>query len=164
MTTKNVGLLWLLKEKYGFQEAVGSGIGPEDYDSYLKSILICANGDGTLAPEEREWVIGQASAYSASDSLVEELKFYKADEDIEKVVSRAPLATTSFKRNLVYDTIMACSADGEYSDQERVTVTKMAAKLGISQDIVQQIEKICIEEIKLREKRVKLMYPEDSPI
>jgi hypothetical protein len=59
---------------------------------------------------------------------------------------------------------MACSADGEYSDQERVTVTKMVAKLGISQDIVQQIEKICIEEIKLREKRVKLMYPEDSPM
>jgi len=64
MTTKNVGLLWLLKEKYAFQEAVG----PEDYDSYLKSILICANGDGTLAPEEREWVVGHASAYSASDS------------------------------------------------------------------------------------------------
>jgi hypothetical protein len=159
MTTKNVGLLWLLKEKYAFQEAVG----PEDYDSYLKSILICANGDGTLAPEEREWVVGQASAYSASDSLIEELKFYKADEDIEKVVSRAPLANV-FKRYLVYDTIMACSADGEYSDQERVTVTKMAAKLGISQDIVQQIEKICIEEIKLREKRAKLMYPEDSPM
>jgi DNA-binding XRE family transcriptional regulator len=40
----------------------------------------------------------------------------------------------------------------------------MAAKLGISQDTVEQIEKICIEEIKLREKRVKLMYPEGAPI
>jgi hypothetical protein len=164
MTTKNVGLLWLIKEKYGFQEAEIPAISPEDYDSYLKSILICANGDGTLAPEEREWVIGHASAYSASDSLVEELKFYKADEDIEKVMSRVPLATNGFKRHLVYDTIMACSADGEYSDQERVTVTKMVAKLGISQDIVQQIEKLCIEEIKLREKRLKLMYPEGSPM
>jgi len=159
MTTKNVGLLWLLKDRYGLQEAAG----PEDSDSYLKSILICANGDGTLAPEEREWVVGLASAHSVSDSLVEEIKFYKADEDIEKVISRAPQANV-FKRYLVYDTIMACSSDGEYSDQERVTVTKMAAKLGISQDIVEQIEKICIEEIKLREKRLKLMYPEGSPM
>ena len=159
MTTKNVGLLWLLKEKYTFRASAGS----EDYESYLKSILICANGDGTLAPEEREWVVGFASAYSASDSLVEELKSYKADEDIEKVISRAPIAN-ALRRYLVYDTIMACSADGEYNDQERVTVTKMGAKLGISQDIVEQIEKICIEEIKLRGKRVKLMYPEGAPI
>ena len=159
MTTKNVGLLWLLKDKYTFREAAGS----EDYDSYLKSILICANGDGTLAPEERDWVVGFASAYSASDSLVEELKSYKADEDIEKVIGDDPEASGS-RRYLVYDAIMACSADGEYSDQERVTVTKMAAKLGISQDIVEQIEKICIEEIKLREKRLKLMYPEGSPM
>lgn len=59
---------------------------------------------------------------------------------------------------------MACSADGEYSDPERATVTKMAAKLGISQDTVEQIERICIEEIELREKRVKLVYPEELPL
>ena len=159
MTTRDEGLLWLFKEKYTF----GKFPSPEAYESYTKSILVCANGDGTLAPEERDWVVGLASAFGASDSLVEELKSYKADEDIEKVMSRAPIAN-ALRRYLVYDTIMACSADGEYSDQERVTVTKMAAKLGISQDIVEQIEKICIEEFKLREKRLKLMYPEGSPM
>jgi uncharacterized membrane protein YebE (DUF533 family) len=159
MATNDEGLLWLLKEKYSFRKSAS----PENYDSYLKSILICANGDGRLAPEERDWVVGFASAFSASDSLVEELKSYKADEDIEKVISNAPVAN-ALRRYLVYDTIMACSADAEYSDQERATISKMAAKLGISQDIVEQIEKICIEEIKLREKRVKLMYPEGAPM
>jgi len=160
MTTKDEGLLWLVKERYNFRKTPS----PEGYDSYIKSMLICVNGDGTLAPEEREWVVGFASAFGASDSLVEELKSYKADdEDIEKVISNAPEANAS-RRYLVYDAIMACSVDGEYSDQERATITKMAAKLGISQDTVEQIEKICIEEIKLREKRVKLMYPEGAPI
>jgi hypothetical protein len=163
MTTKNLGLLWLLNEKYGLQEALIPTISPEDYEGYMKSILICANGDGTLAPKEREWVVGLASAYNAPDSLVEELKFYKADEDINEVMSSAP-QPNFFKRYLVYDTIMACSCDGGYTDQERGTVTKMAAKLGISQDIVEQIEKMCIEEIKLRENKFKLMYLEDSPM
>lgn len=159
MTTRNEGLLWLFKEKYTF----GKIPSLEAYNGYLKSILVCANGDSKLAPEERDWVVGFASAFGAPDSLVEELKSYKADEDIEKVIGDAPEATGS-RRYLVYDAIKACSADGEYNDQERATITKMAAKLGISQDVVEQIEEICIEEIKLREKRVKLMYPEGAPI
>ncbi|WP_445245962.1 hypothetical protein, partial [Microcoleus sp. OTE_8_concoct_300] len=77
--------------------------------------------------------------------------------------SNTPAANAS-RRFLVHDAIMACSADGEYSDPERATITKMAAKLGISQDTVEQIEKICLEEIELREKRVKLMYPEGAPL
>ncbi|MBD2517620.1 TerB family tellurite resistance protein [Nostoc sp. FACHB-973] len=159
MTTENEGLLWLFREKYSFSKLPSF----EAYDGYSKSILICANGDGTLTPEERNWVVGLLSAFGASDSLLEELKSYKADEDIEKVIGDAPEATGS-RRYLVYDAIKACSADGEYSDNERATVTKMAAKLGISEDIVKQIEEICIEEAKLRQKRLELMYPEGAPI
>ena len=159
MTNRNEGLLWLFQEKYTF----GKLPSLEAYNGYLKSVLICANGDGRLAPEERDWVVGLASAFGAPDSLVEELKAYKADEDIEKVIGDAPEATGS-RLYLVYDAIKACSADGEYSDPERATVTKMATKLGISQDVVKQIEEICIEEAKLREKRLELMYPDGAPI
>ncbi len=159
MATKDEGLLWLFYQRYSFRKVPNH----EEYKSYIKSMLICANGDGTIAPEERDWVVGYASAYGAPDSLVEELKSYKADEDIEKMISNTPAANAS-RRFLVYDAIMACSADGEYSDPERATITKMAAKLGISQDTVEQIEKICLEEIELREKRVKLMYPEGAPL
>ncbi|WP_019509198.1 hypothetical protein [Pleurocapsa sp. PCC 7319] len=40
----------------------------------------------------------------------------------------------------------------------------MAAKLGIAEDVVQEIESICLEEAKLREKRLALMYPSGTPI
>ena len=159
MATDNLGLFWLFKEKYTFSKIPS----PEAYDGYLKSVLICANGDGKLAPEERDWVVGFASAFGASDSLVEELKTYEATEDIETVISVAVEADGS-RRYLVYEAIKACSADGEYSSPERATVAKMAAKLGISDDVVKQIEEICIEEAKLREKRLALMYPEGPPI
>jgi uncharacterized membrane protein YebE (DUF533 family) len=159
MTINNDGIEWLFREKYSFGK-LPSG---EAYNGYLKSVLICANGDGTLAPEERAWVVGLASAFGAPDSLVEELKSYKADEDIEKVIGDAPEATGS-RRYLVYDAIKACSHDGEYNDLERATVIKMAAKLGISEDVVKQIEEICIAEAELRDKRLKLMYPEGAPI
>jgi hypothetical protein len=158
MATDNAGLLWLFKERFIFDKVPT----PKGYDGYLKSLLICANSDGELAPEERDWVIGYGSAYGAPDSVLEELKSYEATEDIEKVIS-VTVESDGSRRYLIYDAIKACSADAKYSDPERATVAKMAAKLGISTDVVKQIEEICIEETKLREKRLALLYP-DGPL
>jgi tellurite resistance protein len=129
----------------------------------MKAVLICANGDGTLAPEERDWAVGHSAAFGALDSLVDELKSYKADEDIEQIISATP-ESNACRRFLVYDAIRACSADGEYSDRERAMVIRMAAKLGLSEDLVRQIEEVCLEEARLREKRLKLVYPEGPPL
>lgn len=129
----------------------------------MKAILICANGDGKLAPMERDWVIGYFAAFGAPDSLLDEAQSYTADEDIEKIISATPEAHAS-RRFLVYDAIMACSADGAYSDQERAMVTRMAAKLGIAEDLVRQIEEVCLEEARMREKRLALVYPDGAPL
>ena len=159
MTTSREAAHWLFKDKFSFKEVPE----PLAYDSYLKSLLICANGDNELTPAERDWVVGYASAYCAPDEVVEQLKSYKADEDIDSIISRERAANAS-RRYLVYDAIKACSADGEYSSGERETVAKMAAILGIDSDILKQIEEICVEEAKLREKRLALMYPTGAPL
>lgn len=158
-TNRDIGLLWLFNEKSSFKTIPTSG----DFEVYAKAILICANGDGKLAPEERDWVIGHFAAFGTPDSVLDELKTYKADEDIEKVISMTPAASAS-RRFLVYDAIRACSADGQYSDPERAMVIRMAAKLGVSEDLVRQIEEVCLEEARLREKRLKLVYPEGAPL
>jgi len=129
----------------------------------MKAILICANGDGKLTPEERDWVTGYFAAFGAPDSLLDEMRSYKADDDIEAVISGTPASDAS-RRFLVYDAIRACSADGAYSDPERATVIRMAAKLGISEDLVKQIEEVCLEQARLRQKRLALMYPEGAPL
>lgn len=159
MATNNAGLFWLFKERFTFNKLPT----PKGYEGYLKSLLICANSDGKLAPEERDWVIGYGSAYGAPDSVLEQLKSYEATEDVEKVISVTAESDGS-RRYLVYDAIKACSADAEYSVPERATVAKMAAKLGISTDVVKQIEEICLEETKLWKKRVALLYPDGPPI
>lgn len=158
-TNRHLGLLWLFDDKAGFSVVPGD----DDFRGYMRAMLICANGDGKLTSEERAWVVGHGAAYGAPDSLVDELKSYEADEDIEKVISISPGSDAS-RRFLVYDAIRACRADGEFSDPERATVTRMAAKLGVPEDVVKQIEQLCLEEALLRERRVKLMYPEGTPL
>jgi hypothetical protein len=159
MTNRNEGFMWLIKEKLNFDKIPN----PDAYDGYLKSVLVCANGDGTLTAAERDWVIGFAVAFGASDSLIEKLKSYPANEDIEQLISASP-ASDGSRRFLIYDAIKACSADGQYSEPERATVIKMANKLGVNQDVVQQIEQICVEEASLRLKRLELMYPDGIPV
>ena len=158
-TNKDTGILWAFKQRTSFSTIPTT----DDFDGYSKAILVCANGDGKLAPLERDWVLGYFAAFGAPDSVLEEIKSYKADEDIEKLITITP-ATNASRRFLVYDAIHACSADGQYSDPERAMVIRMAAKLGVPEDVVREIEEICIEEARLREKRLKLMYPEGAPL
>ncbi|MDI1475078.1 hypothetical protein [Polyangium sp. y55x31] len=158
-TNKEKGYLWLFKDKANFTTLPTD----ETFEGYMKAVLICANGDGKLTPEERDWAVGHSAAFGASDSLLDKLLSYKADEDIEQVISMTPASSAS-RRFLVYDAIRACSADGQYSDRERATVIRMAAKLGLSEELVRQIEEVCLEEARLREKRLSLVYPEGAPL
>jgi tellurite resistance protein len=160
MAINQEGLRWLFKEKYTFGDVPDA----DAYRGYLKSVMICVNGDNELSTAERDWIVGFASAYGASSSLVEELKQYEATDDIESVISQAPPAADHSRRYLIYDAINACSADGFYHAKEKETVAKMAAKLGIDADIVKQIEEICAEEARIREKRQALMYPSGAPL
>ncbi|TKD03918.1 hypothetical protein [Polyangium fumosum] len=157
-TNRELGFLWSLKQKCNVDRLPTL----EAFEGYLKAILTCANGDGNLTPAEREWVLGHGSAVGALDSLLEELKTYKADEDIEKLLAMSPQADAS-RRVLIYDAVRACSADGEYNDRERATVRKMGSKLGIAEDLIRQIEEIALEEARLWERRVKLVYPAGTP-
>ncbi|MDF2387759.1 hypothetical protein JMG10_40325 [Nostoc ellipsosporum NOK] len=154
-----LGILWLFKERYGFKQL------PSDlaYEAYLKALMICASGDGTLADEERDWVIGYACAYDCNPAIIEELKVYKADEDIETVIS-GDFAASDSRYFLIYDAIQACCADGEYSEKERAIVLKGAKKLGISEEEFQQIEEIYLETVQLHKKRLAVLFPKGAPL
>ncbi|MBH8561320.1 hypothetical protein I8748_03865 [Nostoc sp. CENA67] len=154
-----LGILWLFKERYGFKQL------PSDlaYEAYLKALMICANGDGTLADEERDWIIGYGCAYDCNPAIIEQLKVYKADEDIETVIS-GDFAASDSRYFLIYDAIQACCADGEYSEKERAVVLKGAKKLGISEDEFQKIEEIYLETVQLHKKRLAVLFPNGAPL
>ncbi len=158
--SREITAKWYYKELWGWDlDAICTG---KERPTFLKSLLIAANGDGIITPEERNWVIGRAAVSGAPDSLLKELESYPANEDINEVVART-LATNKAKRAVIYFAIKAAASDGEYHEDEKAAVRKSATAMGISEDVVQQIEDLCAEEEKIKQQRIQLCFPEGDP-
>lgn len=150
---------WIFKQSRGFEE-----LPPEDATIvYAKALLICANGDGELAPSERDWIIGLTAARGASDSKLEELKNYPGTDSLEQLITSNPFISEYAKHAIIYDAIVACSADGEYKEGEKAVVRKAASLIGVSEDLVHQLEEIYAEEKKLFDRKIQLFYPKGHP-
>ncbi|MEQ9480711.1 TerB family tellurite resistance protein [Coleofasciculus sp. F4-SAH-05] len=98
----------------------------------------------------------------APESLLKELENYPADEDINEVVA-ATLATNKSKRAVIYFAIKAAASDGEYNDAEKAVVRKSATAMGISEDVVKQIEALYAREEQIKQERIDLCFPEGDP-
>jgi hypothetical protein len=155
---RKLGQTWIFNWFFGFSEI------PTDEDCciYMKSVLCCANGDGNLSDEEKNWAIGFCSSWGVADWVIEELKAYEADENLEDVIARSPQVSIA-QRDLLLTAIRACTADGEIHEQEKKKIQQMASIIGVREEIVEQLEQLHKEELALRQKRVKLLYPEKSP-
>lgn len=151
------GKVWLLNHFYGVETTPPD----QDYEAFIKALLICAKGDGIIEPEERNWIAGRAAVFGKTG--YELAKTYPADEDILDVLADSPIANKHSRRIILYTAIQACSADREYHEEERAAVYKMAKRLGVEEEVVKQIEQLCIEEAQSREKRISLLFPEGIP-
>lgn len=157
---REIAARWYYKEVWGWElDKVAT---PEELEVFLKAHLIVANGDGQITAAERNWVIGEAAAAGASSALVKELETYPANEDIAEVVARTQ-TTQNSGRAVIYFAIKAAASDGSYAEGEQKSVAQMAQAIGIPQDVVTEIEEICLEEEKLRERRAALCFPEGIP-
>ncbi len=159
-TAREITAKWYYKDLWGWDlNKICEGTVRE---TLLKSMLVCANGDGTVSADERAWVIGRAAAAGAPDSLLKELESYPANEDINDVVSRT-MATDKSRRCVVYFAIKAASADREYGAGEQAKIRSVAKSMGISEDVVAQIEQQVRAEDDLKHKRIALCFPDGNP-
>ncbi|MGR9108351.1 MAG: hypothetical protein ACU843_15635 [Gammaproteobacteria bacterium] len=151
---------WYYKELWGWDlESICEGPVRE---TFLKALMVCAAGDGELSEDERSWILGRAAAAGAPDELLESLRTYPADEDINEIVGRT-LATNNSKRAVVYFAIKAAAADQEYGEQERAKVREIAASMDIPSTEVAQLEILVAEEAVQKLKRISLCFPDGSP-
>jgi uncharacterized membrane protein YebE (DUF533 family) len=155
---KKLGSAWVFNHFFGFNQIPTS----EDSSIYIKSVLIAAKGDGVLSKEEKDWAIGFAASWGVPDWVLEELKTYEADEDLAEVIARSPQVSMA-QRDILLTAILASAADGELHEQEKIKIRQMASILGVKEEIVEQLEQLQQEESALRQKRIKLLYPEKSP-
>lgn len=158
MATTDAGTLWLYKELIGFDTI------PDEptVNTYAKVMLCCANGDGRLTPAERAWVIGFVSAFNVSEALLAELATYPADEDVYALAMSRPAIRYNL-RSVLYDTIQACSADDHYHAEEQALIRQLAARFGIGDDVVTQLEEVYTETRRIRQKRLELTFVQGAP-
>ncbi len=158
--TNNVGVRWINEEFYGFTQPVP----PETDRNYFKALFIVANGDGVITEKERKWIVGFAAAQGASPAVIDELQKYSGNDDLNSLLSADPTLDPKYTaRPLIRDAILAASADDEYSSAERETVLKLAKQLGVSEDVVSQIEQSVTQVKKLRQQEIELLFPEGKP-
>lgn len=148
---------WVYKYTLNFKQPSQGAI-----EAFAKALLIAAKGDREISQAERDWVVGLTAAKGASEKLIEELKNYQANEDIDAVISRDSIADGA-REALLYTAIEACAADSEYNDGEKASVRKIAARLGVSEDVLQQLEAHYAEERALFKKKIKTLYPNGHP-
>ncbi|WP_221351031.1 tellurium resistance protein [Streptomyces beigongshangae] len=153
-SASEIGRRWIFQDFWGFERAPGE----TDFSAYGKALLICANGDGELAPQERDYVVGLIAGMHGPDDVVEELKTYAGTDDLQTVLRGGKGAAES-GGCLVYDTIRVCSADGTLASGELEKIHEAADTLGISRDAVQQMIEIDRQERELSERRLRLCYP-----
>jgi len=156
-SASEIGRRWIFRDFWGFERAPGA----TDFGAYGKALLICANGDGELAPQERDYAVGLIAGMHGPHDVVEELKTYAGTEELKTVLGRGKGAEQS-GGCLVYDMIRVCSADGTLAAGELEKVHETADALGVSRDAVQQLIEINSQERELSERRLRLCYPDSD--
>ena len=155
-TTREVGAAWVARNYWGVDHFQ---LSQDDFGAWAKALLVCANADGRLAPEERDWVIGLGAAWGWSEDLLEELKTYSADEAIGEVISRSEAAFKYGGVAVIFCAIAACSADGELDESEVQAIRRAAGDLGIEDSVVDEALRIHKEEQRIIQERIRLTYP-----
>ncbi|HEY6078751.1 MAG TPA: hypothetical protein VIW29_08105 [Polyangiaceae bacterium] len=157
---RQLAAAWYFNELWGWspQEVPP----PEALSAFMKALLVCANGDGRLSDEERRWVLERAAIAGATDSSLEELSQYDADDDIEALLA-ATGDTNETRPSLIYAAIKAASADRDYADAERRVIGQAARALGVESAEVAAIERIVRREERLKQERLCICFPEGNP-
>jgi hypothetical protein len=63
------------------------------------------------------------------------------------------------QRCCIWDAIRACGADGELADEELATIHKMAARVGVPPEVVDEFVEIYNPEQALKARRIQLAFP-----
>lgn len=150
---------WLGWETLGLPRDVATSISEADNMAYAKAVLVCAAGDGVIAPEERDWIVGYLTTAGVPAAVVEAMKTYDGSDSIEDLMAATPMMPV-FGRSMIYDALRACASDGEISPGERARIDTVASRIGLAAEVVDELEAIVHEEEGLRRRRYQLIVAE----
>jgi tellurite resistance protein len=146
---------WVYKHLQGSNKQLPD----EAIGTFAKALLIATKGDNVISQDERDWVIGLTAAKGASEALLAELETYSGDEDVESLLQSNPVSNKS-RRNLIYTAIQASDSDGTYNEGEKAAIRNIASKLGITEDVVVQLENLYQKEKELFSNKIGVLFPD----
>src|SRR5262245_26831719 len=132
---------------------------------------MCASGDGRVADDERDWVVGYFAAFDSPAEVTNALQKFDdtknfadpSDNSASDTVGMGDTVANKGRRWLIWDALNACAADGALKDSGLKRVRAMGTQVGLSDDVVSQIEKLHREETELKKKKFDILWPEGIP-
>lgn len=132
-------------------------------EGYAKAMILCASGDGELADEEREYILGYVANCGATFELIEELRTLNpADLNPAQLMAMTERPGL-FTHALIYYAIKAADGDDVLHESEVMVVTMMAQVLGVEASTVQELVELHKEEKAFHEKKMRLLFPNGHP-
>jgi tellurite resistance protein len=132
-------------------------------EGFAKAMMICAAGDGQLAPQELEWILGFVANSGGNYELLQELR----DLDPATLDPMKLLAQTErpglFVHALVYHAIVASDADGKLEPGEAQTIRAMAAILGVTSEQIDALFALQAEERAFQARKMTVLFPDGHP-
>lgn len=132
-------------------------------EGFAKAMIICAAGDGELAPEELDWIVGFTANSGGTHELLQELRAI----DPTQLDPMQLLAQTErpglFVHSLVYNAICAADADGLLEPGEVQTIHAMAMVLGLPESEVDGLFALQREEKALLKRKLATLFPNGHP-
>lgn len=155
----DVGAVWLLKDHWGAPPEVIDLLTDEENLAHGKSVFVAANGDGRLADEEKEWIIGYFTAAGASQATIDALKEYSGEDRFEDFFAMEGVRRIA-QRSCIWDAIRACGADGDLAEEEVATIQRMAGRVGVPSEVVDEFIDIYRQDQALKARRIQLAFPD----
>lgn len=132
-------------------------------EGFAKSMIICAAGDGKLADEELDWILGFVAAAGGTDELLQDLRTLDpASLDPIKLLEQTERPGL-FLHALVYHAIKAADADDVLDPAEERMIRGMAMVLGVPPDHIEGLFELHREEKAFLRRKMALLFPNGHP-
>ncbi len=155
-----VGRTFFMEQFAGFSQI------PEDsvQEIYAKALIVCARGDSEFHPKEKAWIRGYFCATGAPSHVVDLVDTFDGTEaDVVEVLAADPRTAAAAARNLVFDALRVCEADGVLAPAERASIHRVATHMGLSASDIRQVEAAYEVYKSAVANKMAVLFPAEAP-
>lgn len=123
---------------------------------HAKALLLCSGGNLGISESRRNWIVGYLTSAGHPENVIEAVRSYADDDRMEDIMSAPRMAMAA--RSILYDALRACASDRTNpTPADFDPVLRAADAIGISREVVADLQQIVMEEHALRRRRHQIV-------